>query len=139
MDRLVIHFMETPDSDNPEAIVRWFCAVFGLSEEKDSIEEQLLKRFMSEAYRSNGISSTELSETTNMPRSTIIYHLNRFIDSGLVIKRGRRYYLRASEMRKTIEEIEYDIEREMRRMFDMAAEFDKLMGPRVTRARRVEE
>jgi hypothetical protein len=53
--------------------------------------------------------------------------LNRFIDAGLLVKRGRKYYLRASEMQKAIEEIEYDISREMQRMLDTAKEFDRLM------------
>ncbi len=44
--------------------------------------------------------------------------MNRFIDAGLLVKRGRKYYLRASEMQKAIEEIEYDINREMQRMLD---------------------
>ena len=62
-----------------------------------------------------------------MPAVTVIYHLNRFIDAGLLVKRGRKYYLRASEMYKAIEEIQYDMEREMKRMLDTAREFDKLM------------
>ena len=54
---------------------------------------------------------------------------------GLLVKRGRKYYLRASEMHKAIEEIEYDVSREMQRMMDTAKEFDMLlqgsMGGRV--------
>jgi predicted transcriptional regulator len=126
-DRVIIKFIERPSSDNPEEIIRWFCAAFGLSTEKNGIEEQMLSRFMEAAHREMGISSTELSQGSKLARSTIIYHLNRFLDSGLIVKDGRKYYLRATEMKKTIEEIEYDIEREMRRMLDMATEFDRLM------------
>ncbi len=134
MDRFVIRFIETPDSQNPDEIIRWFCAVFGLSTEKDSIEGQILQLFIKKAYGSKGISSTELTAETSAPRSTVIYHLNRLIDSGLVVRRGRQYRLRASEMQKTIEEIEYDVEREMRRMMDIAVEFDKLMGAKAKRS-----
>jgi hypothetical protein len=43
------------------------------------------------------------------------------------VKHGRRYSLRASELSKAIEEIEYDINREMSRMLNTAKEYDRLM------------
>ncbi|MDE1870813.1 MAG: winged helix-turn-helix transcriptional regulator [Candidatus Micrarchaeota archaeon] len=130
MERIVIKFIERPDFNDPEKILKWFCDVFGLSSdgEPNSIEEQILRNFTEAAYSSNkGLSSSELRLNTQLARSTVIYHLNRFRDAGLLVKKGRKYYLRASEMRKAIEEIEYDINREMQRMLDMAGEFDKLM------------
>ncbi len=131
MERIIIKFMEKPDFNDPEKILKWFCTVFGLSSSEDafdSIEEQILENFTKAAYENRGLSSSELKLNTDLARSTVIYHLNRFIDAGLLIKRGRKYYLRASEMYKAIEEIEYDINREMQRMLDTAKEFDRLMG-----------
>lgn len=138
MDRIVIRFFERPDSDEPEEIIRWFCRVFGLSnpEEKDPIEEQILLEFARAAQHSDGLTSSELDIDTDLARSTIIYHLNRFIEVGLIVKKGRKYYLRGSEMQKAIEEIEYDIEREMRRMLDTAKEFDRLMSTAAKKSRR---
>ena len=125
MDRLVIKFTEKPDLDDPQKMIKWFLHVFGFDEE--GIEEQMLMLFTEAAYRNKGISSSELKLDTPVARSTVIYHLNRFIDSGLIVKRGRKYYFRASEMTKAIEEIEYDINREFQRMMDAAKEFDRLM------------
>jgi predicted transcriptional regulator len=134
MGRIVIQFVERPDSDNPEDIIRWFCAVFGFSTEGgDSVEEAIFRRFAESAYRDEGLTSSEVTADMTIARSTVIYHLNRFIDSGLLVKKGRKYHLRASEMSKTIEEIEYDIDREMRRMLDTAREFDRLMDTRTKR------
>ncbi len=129
MERIVIKFVERPDFKDPDDMLKWFCAVFGLSNDysNDSIEEQILGKFVEAAYGDNGLSSSELKLDTKLARSSVIYHLNRFIDAGLLVKRGRKYYLRASEMEKAIEEIEYDINREMQRMLDTAKEFDKLM------------
>jgi predicted transcriptional regulator len=130
MDRIVIKFVERPDLGDREKMLKWFCVVFGLSSGNDSfgsLEEQILKNFTEAAYKNEGLSSSELHLDTELARSTVIYHLNRFIEAGLLVKRGRKYYLRASEMSKAIEEIEYDINREMQRMLDTAKEFDKLM------------
>ncbi len=129
MDRLVIRFIERPDSRSRKQMLRWFCYVFGLSGigEDSPIEEKILGRFTEAAYNNMGLSSSELDLGTKMARSTVIYHLNRFIDAGLIVRHGRKYYLRASEMHKAIEEIEYDINRELQRMLDTAREFDNLM------------
>jgi predicted DNA-binding transcriptional regulator len=129
VERIVIRFVERPDVNNPEKMLKWFCDVFGLSSEGslDSIEVQILGNFATAAYKNQGIASSELKLDTKLARSTVIYHLNRFIDAGLLVKKGRKYYLRASEMQKAIEEIEYDINREMQRMLDTAKEFDRMM------------
>jgi predicted transcriptional regulator len=130
VDRIIIKFIEKPDFGDSEKMLKWFCDVFGLSgsnEGFNSIEEQILKNFAEAAYQNRGLSSSELKLDTDLARSTVIYHLNRFMDVGLLVKRGRKYYLRASEMQKAIEEIEYDINREMKRMLDTAKEFDRLM------------
>jgi predicted DNA-binding transcriptional regulator len=128
MERIEIRFVEMPDPRDPESIIRWFCRVFGLAtEEGDSIEEQIFRNFVEAAYTNRGLSSSELKLDTELSRSTVIYHLNRFIESGLLVKHGRRYSLRASELSKAIEEIEYDINREMSRMLNTAREYDRLM------------
>ena len=128
--KIIIRTVEQPSSGNsPQELIHWFCEAFGFSsgEDENSIEEQILKKFVEAAYSGRGLSSSELKFTPPVARSTVIYHLNRFIDSGLLVKRGRLYYLRAAEMSKAIQEIEYDIDREMRRMLDLAKEFDSLM------------
>lgn len=129
MERIVIRFVERPDFNKPEQMLQWFCDVFGLSSGggPNSIEEQILKNFIQAAYHNEGLASSELHLDTELARSSVIYHLNRFIDAGLLVKRGRKYYLRASEMSKAIEEIEYDINREMQRMHDAARAFDQFM------------
>ena len=130
MRKIVIKDIDRPDANDPESIIRWMCEAFGFSGEGSSIDFEILGTFasLSRTGSQAGISSADINIGPKVPRSTIIYHLNRFIEAGLVVKSGRKYYFRASELSKAIEEIEYDIEREMRRMLDMAREFDKMMG-----------
>ncbi len=128
MERIEIRFVEMPDPHDPTSIIRWFCRVFGLATETGgSLEEQIFQNFAEAAYTNKGLSSAELKLDTELSRSTVIYHLNRFIEAGLLVKHGRRYFLRASELSKAIEEIEYDIDREMSRMLNTAREYDRMM------------
>lgn len=128
MEKIEIRAIEKPDDKDPEKIIRWFVAVLGLSgDEKNSMEEQILRDFALAAREGEeGLSSSELRFKKDVARSTVIYHLNRFIEAGIIVKHGRKYHLRATEMSKVIEELEYDIDREMQRMLDMAKEFDRM-------------
>jgi predicted transcriptional regulator len=128
MKKIVIRAVEKPVYKEPDDIIRWFCEALGLTsgDQKSGIEVELLKRFLAAAANNTGISSSEIRLPSNVARTTVIYHINRFMESGLVVKKGRKYYLRAPELSTAIEEIEYDIEREMRRMLDTAKEFDRL-------------
>jgi DNA-binding Lrp family transcriptional regulator len=135
MRKIAIRSLERPDTDSPEALLKWFCTALGLSaNDSDDIEEKILKELFYSARANEGISSSEMNLDTDLSRSTVIYHLNRLIETGIAVKRGRKYYLRANEMSKVIEELEYDIEREMQRMLDVAKEFDSLMQPRPNKA-----
>lgn len=131
METLTLRSLERPDYTDPRALLRWFCSVFGLTDARGSrdggIEEQILINLIYAARQGRGISSSELKTKPALPRSTLIYHLNRFMDLGLVVKRGRRYHLRSTDMTKVIEEINYDVNREFMKILDTAREFDKLI------------
>lgn len=129
MKKIVIKSVDKPlESSSPDELISWFCEVLGLSGpgEEGSMESEILKRFIAAAQNNKGISSSGIKLGRGIPRSTIIYHLNRLVESGLVVKRGRKYYMRAQALSASIEEIEYDIDREFQRMIDMAKEFDRL-------------
>ncbi len=128
MEKIVIKSVDRPAERNPDDMIRWFCEALGLtnSAEKDSLEAEILKRFIIAAAHNVGISSSQIKLKPKVARSTVVYHLNRFIDAGIVVKRGRLYYLRGQELSSVIEELEYDINREMMRLMDVARDFDRM-------------
>lgn len=142
MEKIIIKSINKPKEKNTDYLIIWFCKAFGLVSEKggNDIEVQIMKKFLIASFENKGLSSSEIKIGKQpIARSTIIYNLNRFIESGLVVKKGRKYYFRAKELSSAIEEIEYDIEREMQRMLDIAKEFDRLfeMNRRKTRKMKI--
>ncbi len=131
MKKFVIKSIDRPDYNDPKALLRWFCLVFGLEDEKskrnNEIVEQILINFLYSAREGRGMSSSEIKMEPDLPRSTLIYHLNRFVDAGIITRDGHTYRLRAPDMAKLTEEINYDIDREFMRMLDAAKEFDVLI------------
>ena len=135
-DKIVIRTLSRPSGKDAEELVDWFCKVFGLSGEKNEVEPALLKEVIKTSLLGDGTTSKVLNEKLDMPRSTVIYHLNRFIYSGLVVRRGRRYYLRSEDMASTIEDLQNDIDREFNRMMEFAEKMDSLFEGRADVRRR---
>ena len=69
------------------------------------------------------------SEKTNKKgtQGAIVYHINMFMSHGLVIKQGRRYFLRSASLDETIEELEQDMLRRMRKLRELAKHIDEEM------------
>lgn len=124
-ERLVIKTVNKPAKEDMDNLWEWFCEVFDLKNK--NVEPEILKEIAGSSIKGDGITSKELNITLEMPRSTVIYHLNRFIYSGLVIRRGRRYYLRSTDMVSTMEELQSDMQREFNRMIEFAETLDKIM------------
>lgn len=126
-EKLVIKTVNKPQKDNEEVLLEWFCEVFDLSGKKNDVEPGILKEIAGSSIKGEGITSKDLNKKLDMPRSTVIYHINRFIYSGIVIRKGRKYYLRSNDMSSTIEELQADMLREFNRLSVFAVKLDQLI------------
>jgi predicted transcriptional regulator len=126
-EKIVIRSLNRPEKESVDSLVAWFCKVFDLSEKEHSIEPTLLKAVINGSASGAGVTSKELNRRLDVPRTTVIYHLNRFISSGLILRRGRKYFLRSRDLESTIEELQADMLREFDRMIEFAERFDKII------------
>ena len=90
----------------------------------------LFKEIVSSSVSGEGITSKELNDKLEIPRTTVIYHLNRFIGSGLVVRKGCKYQLRSNDMKDTIEELQSDMLHEFNKTLEFAERFDKILQVR---------
>ena len=127
IERIVIRQVSRPSHENTKEIIEWFCEVFDLADKGNELEPAIFKEIVSNSMQGGGITSKELTEELDMPRSTVIYHLNRFIYTGLVTRKGRKYYLRSEDLASTIEDIQADMFREFGRMISLAQRMDEML------------
>jgi predicted transcriptional regulator len=126
-EKLVIKQVSKPPKEDVDTLVAWFLQSFDLSDSKDSLEPGMLKEIISGSVKGSGVTSKELNIRLETPRTTVIYHLNRFIYSGLVVRKGRKYYLRSEDMESTLEEMQADMTREFQRMMEIAEKLDDII------------
>ena len=76
------------------------------------------------------LSSDDISAKLSLTRGTVIHHINRLIESGLVVHEGNTYTLRVSNLRMLIDELEKDARRTWEDLKDIAREIDEQLDNR---------
>jgi predicted transcriptional regulator len=126
-EKIVVKTVNRPTEENTNALTDWFFDAFDLSGKGDSQEREMFKEIINNTFKGVGTTSKQLSMELKLPRSTAIYYLNKFISSGLIVRKGRRYYLRANDLTSTIQELQAEMQTEFNRMMQLANKLDELM------------
>jgi hypothetical protein len=119
---IIIRRIEIPIEHDIDSSVTWLCECLGFG--RDELAIEIFKDLLKANYRGRYPSSTELCKGRTVTRAAIIYHLNRFIERGLIERRGRVYSLRSTTLTSTIEEIEEDVLRYFKRVKEVARKID---------------
>ena len=106
------------------------CSSLGFFEpiDKDKNAAAVFKELVLATEKGSALSSTALAERVGMSRGAVINHLNNLLRSGLVEKNGKFYSARSRSMKRTIEEIEEDVDRIFFQLKKAAEEIDRQVG-----------
>ena len=96
--------------------------------DKDKSCFRVFIELLKAAKRKQPISSDELAYRLNLTRGTVVHHINRLRDSGIVIHDGRRYFLRVDKLETLIDEIRKDMLRTIDDLQGIAKEIDESLG-----------
>ncbi|MFQ5820384.1 MAG: ArsR/SmtB family transcription factor [Candidatus Heimdallarchaeota archaeon] len=103
-------FRKFPAEDLQEDI-RWICYALDLVHPRDKDETlvRVFKTILEATREQKGLTTTEIAENLGLTRGTVINHLKRLIQSGLIVQRGSFYELRELSLSHTIERIKDDV------------------------------
>jgi predicted transcriptional regulator len=128
--KYVILDLRTPPAAEFNEDVEWVCKCFGFLEprDKEKTAARIFKALLEAMKEGKGFSSDELAEKIGLTRGTIVHHLNNLIQGGLVVHREGRYELRGMSLRRTVQEIERDINRIFENIEQVAKSIDETLG-----------
>jgi len=129
--RIHLKKLETPPPGSIKTDIDYICESFGYFSQRDkNCTAGRIFRLLVEKTSENspGITSDEIAAELHLTRGAIVYHLNNFIDSGLVIRERNLYRLRSQSLQKSIEEIRQDAQRIFLEMLKIAQEIDEQLG-----------
>lgn len=115
--RITIIKTTEPKNTNVNELLQWFGGTLGLFNIRDK-DRSCFRIFIvllkSVKKKPLGLSSDDIANKTALSRGTVVHHLNKLIEVGIVQETNNRYYLRHG----TLEEISEDIRNSVNDAFD---------------------
>lgn len=128
--RITIVTVRKPARPSLNEELQWLGSSLGLFGERD--KDKSCFRLFIELVKASKLgvpmSSDDLARTLGLTRGTAVHHLNRLMETGLVVYDGRRYWLRQNDLELLIDEIRKDIERQLDDLRRAAREIDEWLS-----------
>ncbi len=128
--RLTLIRVRHVPEENINRELQWLGNSLGLFNlrDKDSSCFRVFITLVKRAKRQEPFSSDEIAGQLHLSRGTVVHHLTRLMDSGIVSREREGYLLREATLRKVIQDMHQEMERLFSEMEEVAKEIDERMG-----------
>ncbi|MFT4312661.1 MAG: winged helix-turn-helix transcriptional regulator [Candidatus Woesearchaeota archaeon] len=130
IQRITIVRTKRPDFHTINDQLQWLAGSLGMFNlrDKDKSQFRLFIELVKLSKSQDVISSDELALRCGLSRGTVVHHLNKLLESGLIISNKNRYELRVNTLYALIEEIEKDYLKVFKEMKHVAKDLDDRLG-----------
>jgi len=128
--RITIIRLRQPPSHEVNARLQWLGTSLGLFGDRDKDRScfRLFVEILNSSRRNEGLTSDELAYRLRLSRATVIHHLHKLLDSGIVVHEQSRYLLRDRRLQDVLGDMQRDAERLYADLRAVAAEIDQRLG-----------
>ena len=127
--KITIIQIRKPARINLNEELQWLGNSLGLFSERD--KDKSCFRIFLELLKAGKVhkflSSDDLAEQLALSRGTVVHHLHKLLEAGIVVIEGKRYILRQEHLERLIDEIRKDIWRTCEDMLRTAKEIDNAL------------
>ena len=128
--RLTIIKLRKPAEKEINSDLQWLSESLGLFGERDK-EKSCFRVFLElikARRRKKALSTDELALRSNLTRATVIHHLHRLQESGLIVAYENKYLLRVDNLEDLMLEIKKDLVRTFEDLQNIAKDLDEELG-----------
>src|SRR3989338_4661507 len=127
MRKITIIKYRLPKQDNVNLQLQWLGDSLGLfgSRDKDKSCFRLFIELLKGAKKVKVLTSDELAMHLSLSRGTIVHHLHKLENSGIVVYEDNVYLLRVDSLKQLVKEIEKDTLNTLIALKKIASEIDK--------------
>ncbi len=127
--RITITRIHKPASKSINEELQWLGSSLGLFNlrDKDKSCFRIFIELLKDAKKNTSSSSDDLADKLQLTRGTVIHHLHKLTESGIVVQDKEGYHLRVNNLSRLIDEIEQDINEACKELRQIANEIDKKM------------
>ena len=122
--KITIISLERPEKQDLNQEIQWFSNCFGMFNKRDK-EKSCFRIFINLLKERDSLSSEQIARRSNLSRATVIHHLSKLINSGLVLEEGKKYFLRVNNLEELTREIEKDVSSTFKKLLEISREIDR--------------
>jgi len=128
--KITIVKINRPKERSINAELQWLGNSLGLfnMRDKDKSCFRIFIELLKAAKTNEKLSSDEIAEKIGITRGTVIHHLNKLMDAGIVLHLGNKYILRVENLEELIHELQRDIHRTILDLRQVAEDIDRSLG-----------
>ena len=128
--KITIINIRKPTSHNLNRELQWFGNALGLFSERDKDKScfRLFIELLKGAKQDRAFTSDELAFNLRLTRGTVVHHLNKLMEAGIVVSDRNRYTLRVNNLELLVDEIQKDLERACNDLKKIAKDIDGFLG-----------
>lgn len=130
MQRITIVKIRKGFKDNVNEELRWLgnsLGLFGLRD-RDSSCFRVFITLLKRTKRNEATSSDEIAEKLRLSRGTVVHHLSRLMETGMVVKERKGYLLKENTVEGMIKDMKREVEAVMEELRETAREIDEGLG-----------
>ena len=122
--KIVIIRKELPRLERDEEL-QWISNSLGLFNSDRDKERSCYRIFVELIREKKPLRSDDIAEHSRLSRGTVVFHLNKLMDSGLVINEDNKYRLREKRISTIIRKIRKDISQHLKEIEEIAKDFER--------------
>jgi predicted transcriptional regulator len=110
IQRITVVRTKKPEFDSINEKLQWFAGSLGLFNlrDKDRSCFRIFIELVKMARNNEVISSDELASRLGLTRGTVVHHLNKLLEAGIIVSNRNRYELRVNSLETLVDMIEED-------------------------------
>ncbi len=125
--RITIIRINKPEQDSINEELRYLGESLGLFSERDKDKScfRIFIILLKSLKTNQRLTSDEIAEKSNLTRGTVIHHLNRLMESGIVVNQKSYYILAVDNMEELVDLVKNNLVKSMDNLKPIARNIDK--------------
>jgi len=125
--RITIIRIRKPERSTLNAELQWLGTSLGLFNLRDKERScfRIFIELLKTTKQNNSITSDQLAQKLQLSRGTVMHHIHKLMETGLIIYESRGYMLRVNSLSALIDELEQDTIRTCKTLHAVAEDIDE--------------
>ncbi len=127
----IVQSQQQPNTHNINELLHWFGGTLGLFNPRDK-DKSCYRIFVAllSSIRENpeGLTSDELALRTRLSRGTVVHHLNKLMESGIVVSERGKYVLSVDNLQELVEQVRSRVNKTFDGLKEISRAIDKQLN-----------